>query len=376
MFKNFWYACGQSSSITEKPRRLKIIGQNLVAYRNEAGEAVVMSDLCIHRGGALSLGWLEDGCLRCPYHGWKYDKEGKCVEIPANGKDAKVPSRARVDSYPTADKYGFAWVFLGDLPEEERPPIPDFPEWDDEMRPTYGEYTWDANWRRVVENSLDSAHASWVHRNSFGSNQNPEIPDYTIEKSDWGAGADLLLLSPKLKGLWGRKREVINKVEIHNAFSMPNVTTVLMKFGKMQTRLYNVSVPVDEETTLTHWVILRDFFKASFFDADTRRRTLKIFYEDAPIVCNQRPELIPEEISAELHVKSDALQIEYRRFCESAIKRGWSIDMDQHRTLEGKKATIIPSPARSDATAKAKWVYPEVPMTPSTEEASAEQSIS
>ncbi|MBJ93961.1 MAG: vanillate demethylase oxygenase subunit [Rickettsiales bacterium] len=365
MYKNFWYACGQSESVTRKPRKLKILGQTLVAYRTEAGKAVVMSDICIHRGGSLSSGTLEGDFLRCPYHGWKYGKDGACKEIPSNGANKTVSPRARVDAYPTEDKYGFTWVFLGDLPAEQRPPIPDFPGWDTEtFRPVYGEFTWNANYRRVVENSLDPAHAAWVHKSSFGSNSNPEVPAYTVTTTEWGASTEMTLLSPKLKGLWGRKREVINEVGLYTGFSMPNLTYIHMTLanGKMRNRLYNIAVPVDEETTITHWVILRDFFKSPFFDRDAHRRTMKIFYEDGPVVASQRPELIPEQISAELHVKCDAIQIAYRKQCQVIEENGWGIDMDRYRTLEGKKATMIPCPRRRQDD-KGAWVFPEVAMS-------------
>lgn len=371
MYKNFWYACGQSTSITKEPKRVKILGQNLVAYRTEAGEPVVMSDLCIHRGGSLSNGSLEGDDLRCPYHGWKFTTEGQCNEIPSNGKDKPVPRRARVDAYPSADKYGFTWAFLGDLPESERPALPEFPEWDESFKPVYGEFTWNANFRRVVENSLDPAHASWVHKDSFGNKQDPEVPEFEIKTSELGGGAHMTLISPKLKGLWGRKRKVRNEVHLYNGYLMPNVTIVNMVIGKLQTRLYNIAVPVDEETTITYWVVLRDFFKSSLFDGDTHRRTMNIFYEDAPVVENQRPELIPEEISAELHVRADRIQIAYRKMCQAIEAKGWGIDLDQYRTLEGKKATIIPCPARRKEKEQGTWVFPEVPMSSVKDKAKA-----
>ena len=84
-----------------------------------------------------------------------------------------------------------------------------------------------------------------------------------------------------------------------------------------------------------------DFFKQSIFDRDTYKRTMKIFYEDAPVVASQRPELVPEEIREELHVPSDAVQIAYRKKCMEIEARGWSIDLDQFRTLEGKKLSLI-----------------------------------
>jgi len=333
-------------------------------YRGEDGAARCVSDVCIHRGGSLSGGKVKKNCLECPYHGWRYGADGACVEIPSNGANKTISPRARVDAYPTADKYGFTWVFLGDLPEEERPPIPHFPGWDTEnFRPVYGDYTWTANFRRVVENSLDPAHASWVHKNSFGSNQDPEVPAYTVETTEWSSSTEMVLVSPKLKGLWGRKREVRNEVELYTGYSMPNLTFIHMTLanGKMRNRLYNIAVPVDEETTITHWVILRDFFKSPLFDGDTYRRTMKIFYEDGPVVASQRPELIPRHISEELHVKCDAIQIAYRKHCSAIEARGWGIDMDSYRTLEGKKATMIPCPTRRKTT-KVDWVFPEVAM--------------
>ncbi len=104
MIKNFWYAIEFSEEITSEPKRLTILGQELVAYRDTKGNPVVMSDLCIHRGGAISDGFVEGDCIRCPYHGWKYAPDGECVEIPANPPGRSIPKKARVDAYRGGDK--------------------------------------------------------------------------------------------------------------------------------------------------------------------------------------------------------------------------------------------------------------------------------
>ena len=107
-----------------------MLGLDFVLFRLE-NRFVCFPDICCHRGGTLSDGKLSGDCLACPYHGWQFNASGQCVHIPALGADARPPKRARVDSYPTAEKYGWVWVFLGDLPESERPPIPDLlPEFD------------------------------------------------------------------------------------------------------------------------------------------------------------------------------------------------------------------------------------------------------
>ena len=80
---------------------------------------------------ALSAGKLTGDRIACPYHGWQYEPDGACSRIPANPPGRGIPKKARVDSYPVREEYGLIWAFLGDLPEDERPPIPHFPEHDD-----------------------------------------------------------------------------------------------------------------------------------------------------------------------------------------------------------------------------------------------------
>jgi len=125
MLKNFWYPIEFSSAITGNPKRLTVMGTPLVLYRKAGDNKVVaMSDWCAHRGAALSGGRRDGDCVRCPYHGWKYQPDGACIEIPANPRGAPVPKKARVRAYPAEDRYGWIWLFMGDLPEADRPPIP------------------------------------------------------------------------------------------------------------------------------------------------------------------------------------------------------------------------------------------------------------
>jgi phenylpropionate dioxygenase-like ring-hydroxylating dioxygenase large terminal subunit len=123
MYINFWYPiCTTDQLNEENPQRVELLGVRLVAFRDDAGVAHVLSDTCIHRGGSLSKGKVVDNTVQCPYHGWQFNGEGKCVKIPSmEGKNP--PGRAKVDSYPVDERYGIVFAFLGDQPDEQRPPL-------------------------------------------------------------------------------------------------------------------------------------------------------------------------------------------------------------------------------------------------------------
>ena len=133
------------------------MGLNFVAFRDKEGQAHVLSDTCVHRGGSLSKGWMKDGCVVCPYHGWEYGGDGKCQTVPSIGFDGKPPARAKVDSYPVQEKYGIVFAFLGDLPEEERPTLYDIEEYDQDgwRKNELIVLDIDYYYERSIENGLD-----------------------------------------------------------------------------------------------------------------------------------------------------------------------------------------------------------------------------
>ena len=390
MLKNFWYAVEISSAIGSAPTKVRVLGQDLVLYRTRSGRVAALSNLCIHRGGSLSDGSVEplgrpsqaqgDGdargehdCIRCPYHGWKFRPDGTCVEIPASAPDLPVPKRARVDAYPVEERYGFVWVFLGDLPAAERPPIPELPEFaSPEFRPLYGEFYWNAHYSRVVENGLDISHTPFVHQNSFGNREQPQIPEYEVRRADWSAAATVVLTAPRPKGLWGLvQRNRGNQVKASVAVYMPHITRLDLELGNgWRTIVFDANVPVDEGTTRTLWLQLRNFFRAGWADGDATRRMLQIFEEDAPIVEAQRPARLPIDLSAELHVKSDQLAVAYRTLRKRAFESGWGIDTAAlRRDFAGQREALIPCPTRRDPSLAKAWVFPEVPtltMTPTS----------
>jgi phenylpropionate dioxygenase-like ring-hydroxylating dioxygenase large terminal subunit len=368
MLKNFWWPLEFSHVVKAKPMRVTALEQEFVLYRTPDGVAHVMSDLCVHRGGALSDGWMEGDCIVCPYHGWEYKSDGSCVKIPAH-PDMPVPKKARVDSYPTVEKYGYIWAFLGDLPEAERPALPELPYFDDpNFKVVRGTFEWPVYYERALENSLDAAHAPFVHGGAFGNREEPGIPDYETISHHLGAEMTVTL-KPKRKnipGLWKSlyKEEAEPKgVRTRAAFWMPCMTLLEVQLPMGLMILFNFHVPVNEYKTITKWTQLRTFFKGNWADGDALKRVLKIFNQDYPIVLSQRPELLPYDIGAELSVKSDGIQIAYRKMRKKYIDMGWQIDIHRIKKEYGRQhAVVIPSPARKEVPELAKaWVLNEVP---------------
>jgi phenylpropionate dioxygenase-like ring-hydroxylating dioxygenase large terminal subunit len=334
-----------------------------------------MSDLCVHRGAALSGGWVEGNCLVCPYHGWQYDTSGQCVKVPANQPGDPISKKARVDTYPVEERFGFVWAFLGDLPAAERPPLPALPHYDNPaLKKLYGEYQWQVNYERALENSLDIAHAPFVHGGSFGNRDEPEVPEYEIEQNDWSALTEVTLKPPPAKGLWSKiyKSKRPQGVRTKAGFYMPCVTLLEVNLPLGLMVLLNFHIPIDETTTVTKWINLRSFFTGNWADGDARKRVLKIFEQDRAVLETIRPELLPFDLSGELHVKSDSNQIAYRRLRQQLIARGWGIDAHKIQTeFAHRQATVIPSPARREIPELAHaWQLKEVPVQPGKENGS------
>ena len=322
MSKNLWYAVEFSSAIppgvgdanATNPRSLTILGQELVLYRTSDGQIHAMNNTCVHRGAALAQGKIAKDCIVCPYHGWHYQPDGTCSKIPAQAPTALIPKAAKMTVYPAQEKYGWIWLYLGNGSPGELPDLPNFPHKSGQLRAIQGEFAWQANYERVLENGLDFAHAPFVHTGAFGNPDLPEIPDLTIENYPGGASATVNLAATPPKGLWkflvkGERAPI----KTRTGFFLPNLTflEVYLPFGQLI--IWTAHVPVDLHHTVSKWINFRNFFTGKWADKDTRQRTLKIFEQDKPIVESQRPQLIPTDTATEPSVAADTLQLKYRQ---------------------------------------------------------------
>jgi phenylpropionate dioxygenase-like ring-hydroxylating dioxygenase large terminal subunit len=302
---NDWHPVIQAESL--KPGQLmqvRLLKENVVLWR--VGEKVVAwEDLCPHRGTPLSMGRVENDTLVCGYHGWTYDAAGQCVRFPAHPRQV-APRHVRVNKvYQVQERYGLLWVCMGN-PDRD---IPTFAEWGDaSYRKVFcGPYPCKASGTRFMENFLDVAHFPYVHEGYLGDPQHAEIEKYEIVVGPEGITADdIRVWQPNPDGL-GQGATVAYTYSIYRPF-----TGYLKKTTGQNFVIYFTITPV-EEAVCVGWMWL-----AMNYGFDTPAEEIRAFEDlivaqDLPVVEAQRPELLPLDLQAELHHRSDALAIAYRK---------------------------------------------------------------
>jgi vanillate O-demethylase monooxygenase subunit len=167
---NCWYVAAWSHELIDaKPLARTILGNPIALYRGDNGRAVALDDRCCHRGALLSRGRVEGDCVRCMYHGLKFDPAGRCVQIP--GQD-NIPAKLGVRSYPVVERDRLLWIWTGDPARADPAAILDFPYLRDPAwrgRPGYLHY--DANYLLIVDNLADFAHLAFVHTRTLGGSE-------------------------------------------------------------------------------------------------------------------------------------------------------------------------------------------------------------
>jgi 5,5'-dehydrodivanillate O-demethylase len=144
---------------------LRVLGEDFTLYRGEAGAVHLVAPRCAHRGTRLHTGWVEGDCVRCFYHGWKFDGAGQCVEQPA--ETAGFARKVRIRSYPTREYLGLIFAFLGEGEPPEFPRYLEFEQFDGVIE--LDSYTRRCNYFQNVENALDMSHVGFVHHDNSAS---------------------------------------------------------------------------------------------------------------------------------------------------------------------------------------------------------------
>ena len=352
MLINFWYPMAASDEVAEAPLSVEALGQAFALFRDEAGFVHCLSDTCIHRGGSLGTGKLRASCVECPYHGWRFDHEGKCTHIPTLTDDAAIPARARVDSYPVEERYGLVFAFLGDLSEAERPPIMEIAQWGQEgWGITKLVYDWDASFERVIENGLDATHTEFVHPSAGMQGGFKPHPDqeHKLVETEWGSAYQ------------------INSTEIeiehghHGASQQWTFLSFDMKGYRGRFRFYSFVRPVTANSVRRYLFHARDTQLGDAGDQAIYDTNLGFEKEDRPVIERMRPVFSPRDTTSELLLPEDRIMVRYREFLDAWRGRGWEIDLERVAQTQARKLYAVPSPARHSQSG---WIVDEVPRLP------------
>ena len=374
MLINNWYVAATEDDVKAgKPYRVKMLGQWFALFRGAADEVTCVADACAHRGGSLGLGAVENGRIACSYHGWEYDHSGRCTRIPALGDGVRIPRRARVDCYPVRLRYGWIWVFLGDLPEERRPPIPDnFPWFDEAMksRENWGivhlNYEVPLNWARSEENSIDGAHPAFVH-SAFGRNTDPRLMIVEPVEHPWGGSTTRERPPADYAGLSRSSQEVLGRKRGNNRactwFSIAGISHLIdiERSNGVRHITFAARTPIDADHTRVFSHQVRNFLTGPEHDEDRLQGRISASDEDTAIVRDVNPRYLPRTMSDELLVESDQNEARFRSLVHKLARKGWEIDIDEAGRQGRYRALAIPSPRRREDPRN--WIAQPVPTT-------------
>jgi phenylpropionate dioxygenase-like ring-hydroxylating dioxygenase large terminal subunit len=378
MYINFWYPIVRSEDLAmDTPEKVKVLGVNLVAFRDEDGEAHVLSDTCVHRGGSLGGAWsagpnvprIVNGCVVCPYHGWEFGGDGECKNIPSIGYGKKPPARAKIDSYPVQEKYGIVFAFLGDLPEAERPPLLEVEEYEQEGWRANSVLVLEVNYyyERSIENALDPAHNEFVHPTHGFTAMNREtyhVRDYDTEEhaQGWGMWFMHRFNAPPLKKEnWGDTRTEQGDLWAGGGTYGPNVVvTHINPQPDKGFRQYFFEQPVDENHTRIFFLNMRNFMTDPKHDGPIHARNKEIAKQDIDILNVVYPTQTPISNTKEVLMPADKAVVAYREWLSKFDEAGWRIDLEEFHRRNGKDtAFAIPSPGRRESK---NWVVEAVPL--------------
>lgn len=203
VFRRFWMPAILASELPEPdapPKRLRILGEDLVAFRNTEGKVGILEAYCPHKLAPLYWGRNEECGLRCVYHGWKFDTEGRCIDMPNESEESNFKNKVGIKAYPTREYGGAIWIYMG--PDDKIPELPQL-EWARVPEGYCHLSSWlqRTNWAQGMEGEIDTSHVSFLHKslerdfkfNGVAATSQPPpgsgwdgAPKLTLKETDYG----------------------------------------------------------------------------------------------------------------------------------------------------------------------------------------------
>ena len=305
LFKDWYVVCRIDEIEANKILLKSIFDQEIIIWRKNK-KIMAWENLCIHRGSRLSLGSIENGILKCAYHGWEYDESAQCTKIPSQ-TDIRIPKKACVKNYKVIEKMGLLWINIS----ENKNKFIDIKEFEDNnfKYAASGPYFMNASAPRIMENFLDVAHFPFVHENQLGVKEKAFINDYEVKTTENGIDAtNVKVFQPNPDGT-NTPGEVIYDYHVHSPF-FASFGKNVSKEGRFVLAFY--VTPISESKSMIYSLTLMNFGELN--EKAIREYQDFITAQDIPIVESQRPELLPMDLQAELSIRSDKISIAYRRY--------------------------------------------------------------
>ncbi len=322
ILRRFWYPVVPLSHLSfDKPQSFEVLGERIVLWLDADAKPAAAIDRCCHRSAQLSKGVVIDGCVSCPYHGWSFNRQGACAKVPQLAPGQAIPASYRVQAYPCADRYGYAWVCLDKDPLQ---PIPNIPEAEDPNLRFIHEFyeRWECSGLRIMENSFDNAHFSFVHQTSFGDQHQPLPASLQVIPVEYGlvVKTQVEVVNPPIQQKNLQIAESVTVRTMHSNWYAPFIRTLKITYpsGVMH-MIFTAATPINDRTSQVVQFCVRN-------DTEADAKTEDIIAFDRQVTLEDRAVLettdydAPLEISAEQHMESDRVGIMMRHRLSALLK--------------------------------------------------------
>jgi 5,5'-dehydrodivanillate O-demethylase oxygenase subunit len=249
LLRRYWHPIATLPELLAEPvLAVTLLGENLALYRTEKGEMGLVAQRCPHRGASLAYGIPEDDGLRCPYHGWKFDRQGTCLEQPAEPADSTFKDRVHIPAYPVQEMGGLIWAYVGPAP------APLLPRYDlfvrDDLDREIGITRLPCNWLQIMENSLDPVHLEYLHSvymNYVLKRQGK--PPASQTKHHEKIAFEVFEYGITKRRLWVGDSEDSDEWQVGHPILFPNILSV----GEGGQAQFQIRTPIDDTHTYHVW---------------------------------------------------------------------------------------------------------------------------
>lgn len=305
-----WYPVARVQDLTDKPLAVMLLDVPLVLFRTSAGISIAR-DICPHRGVPLSMGWVEHDQLVCPYHGLHYGADGHCSKIPAQPELTRISPRFTLKTFPAVERFGLVWTSLHSL----EPNLPQLPTWEDPehqaILPPWVDIGGSSG--RQLEGFIDVAHFAWVHHEAFADRDNPVVPSYDTQLTDYGLRTEYWSgVSNYPKALQHLEPEGFRWLRVFDVYPPFSAVLTVHFPDNGLLCILNAACPMSARKTRLFVPLTRNFDKTGSVE-DVYAFNAQIFAEDQAIVESQRPEDLPLDPLMEAHFAADRSSTAYRR---------------------------------------------------------------
>jgi 5,5'-dehydrodivanillate O-demethylase len=253
LFRRYWHPVSTLAEMDGRwTKKVRILGEDLVLYRNRKDEFGLIGEQCPHRRASMAYGIPTEDGIRCPYHGWKFDATGACTEQPNEPEGSTFKDKVSLPGYPVRELGGLLWTYMGPAP------VPEIPRYDGFIYPNSirmcGKTTIPCNWLQIMENSLDPVHTEWLHGKLYEFIREKDNVKVAIARHHVKIGFDEFkygLIKRRL--MEGQEEATSSDWNDGHPVVFPNILAVGSGGGLWHSFAFQIRVPIDDENTEHYW---------------------------------------------------------------------------------------------------------------------------